>query len=705
VTASRPAAAAPAVRTTIALLGLLPGAYGFGQTAPATDPAPRELAPVVVTATGRADPLSELAGNTARIDGQAIRLTGHTHISELASRAPGTWVVRGSGQEHLTAIRSPVLTGAGACGAFLYLEDGVPIRPAGFCNVNELFEINSEQASAVEVVRGPGNALYGSNALHGIINVIPPRPDELAPHVAVETGSWDYYRGRAGGSFSHGDHSFAGWGHVEHDGGFRRRDGYDQTKLNLAWEHAGEADLGALFSGTRLRQDTAGFIFGEDAYKDSDARKSNPVAGAYRDADSYRLVGRYARNLGADLEFELRPYVRNSWMSFTQHFLPGRPEEDNRQNSAGFRAQLRHEGGTALVIGGLDLEYMDGWLEEFQAEPIEDGSDFLIETRPAGQHYDYDVEAVLVGPYVHWQQPLTDRFVAHLGLRYEYLRYDYDNRMLDGNTRDDGTPCGFGGCLFNRPSDRDDDFGEFAPKLGFVWAVGPAGHAYGQAARSFRFPQATELYRLQRQQSVADLDPERLDSLELGLRGRSGSWRWDVAAFYMEKDNFIFRDAEGFNVSDGETRHVGAEFLLDWRFAPRWSLAAAATWARHTYRFDRLAGGGEQIEKGNDVDTAPRRLSNLRLGWDFGPTGRAELEWVSLGDYYMNAANTARYDGHDLFNLRVQQGFGARWLATLRVTNLLDEDYAERADFAFGSFRYVPGRDRALFAELRYTAL
>ena len=41
---------------------------------------------------------------------------------------PGTLIQRGSGQESLTAIRSPVLTGPGSCGAFLMLENGVPIQ-------------------------------------------------------------------------------------------------------------------------------------------------------------------------------------------------------------------------------------------------------------------------------------------------------------------------------------------------------------------------------------------------------------------------------------------------------------------------------------------------------------------------------------------------------------------------------------------------
>ncbi|NIL96104.1 MAG: hypothetical protein GTO62_02915, partial [Planctomycetales bacterium] len=67
---------------------------------------------------------------------------------------------------------------------------------------------------------------------------------------------------------------------------------------------------------------------------------------------------------------------------------------------------------------------------------------------------------------------------------------------------------------------------------------------------------ATELYRLQRQQSVADLDTETLDAAELGLRHSATGWSVNAAAFAGRKRNFIFRDAAGFNVSDGQTRHL-----------------------------------------------------------------------------------------------------------------------------------------------------
>ena len=77
------------------------------------------------------------------------------HPKQIFRRSPGVWISRGSGQEHLTAIRSPVLSGPGACGSFLVLEDGLPIRPTGFCNVNGLFETFFEMASGIYRLQPP----------------------------------------------------------------------------------------------------------------------------------------------------------------------------------------------------------------------------------------------------------------------------------------------------------------------------------------------------------------------------------------------------------------------------------------------------------------------------------------------------------------------------------------------------------------------
>ncbi|MEX1343563.1 MAG: TonB-dependent receptor, partial [Candidatus Limnocylindrales bacterium] len=199
-----------------------------------------------------------------------------------------------------------------------------------------------------------------------------------------------------------------------------------------------------------------------------------------------------------------------------------------------------------------------------------------------------------------------------------------------------------------------------------------------------------------------DLDSETIDSVELGWRGYRGGLAWELAAYAMEKDNYIFRDGDGFNVADGRTRHVGAELSLGWELGAGVSLHTDQSFARHSWRFDRDVGRGEVITSGNETDGAPRRFGSTRLLWQTPWQWEAELEWLNMGAYWLNAANTARYEGHDLLNLRLSHELARAWSVSLRVHNLTDTAYAERADFAFGQYRYFPGRERSLFVELAW---
>ena len=232
----------------------------------------------------------DLVGNTAKLDEDRIRLTNHQHVYELGAAAAGTWLSRGDGQEHLTAIRSPVLTGPGACGAFLILEDTVPTRPTGFCNVNQLFEVPSEIAHAVEIIRGPSNALYGSNGLHGTLNVLLPTPGQTPGWVgSVSAGPDRYYRGRLGWDGVLGASLRQRRLLADTYDGFRDASGYDQQKGFLRLERPLTGSTVSLsLSLQNLEQETAGFIFGENAYKDPELRRANPNPEAFRDANSQR---------------------------------------------------------------------------------------------------------------------------------------------------------------------------------------------------------------------------------------------------------------------------------------------------------------------------------------------------------------------------------------------------------------------------------
>ena len=662
-----------------------------------------DLDEIVVTSQRRQASLLQNAGNIAKLTTADIEATGHQHPAEILNKLPGVWITRASGQEHLTAMRSPVLTGPGSCGAFLVLEDGIPTRPGSFCNVNQLLELNTEQAAAIESILGPGPALYGSNALHGIVNVLLPDPDPtLASALAIEVGANDYHRARARlvpGSDGKQLLQFV-W---NEDGGFRDNSGLHQGKLN--YKYRSEIFGGRLVTAlslSELRQQTAGFIEGENAYRDPELRTSNENPEAFRNAASQRLYATWQREAENGVTYDARPYLRHSSMRFLQHFLPGQPLEINGHTSAGALLSASWDSGTNRWTLGADIEWGDSYLRQEQEQPTT-GSAFLVATRPVGKHYDYAVQSLGIAPYAQLERALTDRLALTAGLRTEYVRYRYDNRMLSGNTRDDGSSCDFGGCLYSRPEDRSDNFLNAVPKVALRYTASETTVIFAALTRGFRAPQSTELYRLQSGQSVADLDSENLDSAEIGIRTSLAGWDISGSMYAMRKTHSTYRDAEGFNVSDGRTRHRGLELSAAGFISKSISLGMNASYGRHTYDFDRVAARGETFVRGADVDTAPRWIANAEIAWQ--PAEELELaaSWSYLGDYFADAENRFSYSGHRLWNLRATLPLGSGCRLTLRLNNVANTYYADRADYAFGDYRYFPGRGREFFLEFGWS--
>jgi outer membrane receptor protein involved in Fe transport len=656
---------------------------------------------MIVTSTGFGEPRSTHTGNISKIDQIDIDFTKAEQPAELLNRVPGLGIEQGSGVEHLTAIRSPVLSGGAGAGSFLYLEDGVPMRAAGFGNVNELMDAMTEEAGGIEVVRGPGSALYGSNAEHGLINVLSRAPSAepeasltgwAGPHgirnldgtasttVEGEGGTAQGFRG-----------SFA----LNEDGGFRADSGYGQQKGQLRYDFtAPDTRLRATMTTVNLNQETAGYVIGPDAYKNPALYKTNPNPDAYRDAWAIRSAVRAERDLSPTETIALTPYMRTNGMNFLMHFQNGKPVEENGHWSGGLLTsyEKRLSGGHKIIIG-FDSEYTDGYLREIQSNPT-------VSNYVQGTHYNYTVKAVVLAPYLHtvWEIAAATQMTA--GLRYEFTRYDYEN--LAGPT----SASLYSVDRFARPDDRTDTFSNPTPKLGLTHIFNEEMTGFVNLARAARAPQTTDLYRLLKIPGTANsIDPgqiksEVLDSIEIGARGLVGRASYEVSTFFMKKKNFYFRDSNGDNISDGKTRHVGIEAEIATPLMWNFDIAASATYAKHTYDFDHHPlGASEQIYKGDDVDTAPRTLANVRLGYGFADDrARAELEWVHVGAYWMDAGNTQRYEGHDLFNFRTEYALSANLSVFGRVSNIFNTRYADRADFAFGNERYFPGEDRGVYA-------
>lgn len=619
-------------------------------------------------------------GSISTLDADAILNAAADHPAEALNRLPGVNIQMNSGQEHLISLRSPVLTGGAGQGSFLILENGVPTRAAAFGNVNALFELHHEVADAIEVVRGPASAKYGSNAVHGLINVIHTGPGGTGLEARASASTLSRYRTDV---IADGDTLKAALS-IQKDLGWRDFTGVDQQKATLIGDTSFAGWTGqAWIIASNLNQETADFLQGPKAYRDEDLARTNddPLAG--RDAWSIRAGSRLSRDtdLGA---LTITPYAVIQEMAFRQHFLPNKSFEENGHTTLGLLTKVETQTSDTLTLRyGVDAAWARGDLKETQDEPF---GFFPGDSRfPAGVHYDYTVDTLTLGLWGEADWAVSETVSILAGLRAEGHRYDY--------TTD--APVGING-RFRVPEDREDDFSLLTPKLGVIWTpLGSAVSYYANYARGERAPQASDLYRVQEQQEPSAADTETLDSLEIGVRGAAFGDRllFDVAAYTAQKENFFFRDANGLNVTDGKTDHSGIEAALDAVLLPdTLTLRGAVSWSDQTYAFNReVRNAAEVIVDGNDIDTAPEWLANLSLVWTPSEALEAAFEANHVGEYFTNAANTAEYPGHTVFHARVSLAATEDLGLDFIVRNIFDLQYADRADFAFGNDRYFPG--------------
>jgi outer membrane receptor protein involved in Fe transport len=210
---------------------------------------------VSVTGTREKELLSETPASIGVIREEAIRQVRPTHPSQIISQVPGAAVSITNGEGHQTAIRQPFTTGP----VYLFLEAGVPIRATGFFNHNALYEINIPGAGGIEVIRGPGTALYGSDAIGGVINVLTPTPPTRPEGtVTGEVGSNGWHRLLLGGGNGSAENAWRADANITHIDGWRDKTAYDRQSLGFRWDHAidGGQTLKTVVSLSRIDQET-----------------------------------------------------------------------------------------------------------------------------------------------------------------------------------------------------------------------------------------------------------------------------------------------------------------------------------------------------------------------------------------------------------------------------------------------------------------
>jgi vitamin B12 transporter len=157
---------------------------------------------VVVTAAGVPQVTQETSKAVSIIEAQDIRARNETTLSEIVRFTPGVQVRNSGGPGQTTSMRIRGLRPDGSA----VLVDGMRFRDASTIQADAtsfLATLNFVAADRVEVLRGSGSSLYGTNAVGGVVNIVTrPGGGALRPEAQIEGGSLGHFRTR--GSVSGG---------------------------------------------------------------------------------------------------------------------------------------------------------------------------------------------------------------------------------------------------------------------------------------------------------------------------------------------------------------------------------------------------------------------------------------------------------------------------------------------------------------------
>lgn len=657
-----------------------------------------ELNQVMVSASREGQLRTDVPMAIEKLSPKLLEETKPASLEQVVNKVSGVFMVNLGNEQHSMSIRQPLSYKS----LFLYLEDGFPVRPTGVFNHNALIEMNMAAVKGIEVIKGPASSIYGSEAIGGSINFITQSPSVVQ---TVTTSLQGDNLGYKRMDFGAGN-TFGKLG-LRLDGYFaNRRDGYrehsDFNKLALTFR--GDYKLGdrdkLVTSATLIDYltdmtgniDSTGFY--SQKYPSRHTFTSRRVK-AFRARSTLEHFWRDVGKTAFTLFFRNNTIIQNPFYRVKDD--PENPlkatGEINDNSFQGYGTIVQHfqELGfwDARLIGGLSLDYSPN---TFNAEYIEitrnDRGIYSGFSRTDSILTDYRVGLLNTAAYTQLDINPLERLRLVLAVRYDRFGYHYDN-FLTSNA-------------FSGAPDSKDVFQNLSPKVGFTYDFGKERGIYGNYSIGFVPPQISDLYRGVK---VPVLEPSVYRNYELGGWFAFGQKGYIDLSFYQmegtnEVINVLLDDGTRENRNAGETLHQGVEYGIRFNPIKNISLRIGGTNARHAYV--AYIERGESYN-GNSMEAAPDWIANAEVFYypGFLKGARIGLEWQHVGPYYMDAANTEKYEGFDVLNLRAGyqfQGFNA-WFNLLNLTDVL---YATNVVKSRYGKDYAPGDPRTFSVGIGY---
>lgn len=300
------------------------------------------LEPVIVTAARQAQSADEVLASVDVIDRAEIERAGQSTLVQMLAARPGVQVTSNGGP----GASSSVFIRGASSGHTLLLIDGVRVGSAT-AGAPTLEMIPLALIERVEILRGPASALYGADAIGGVIHIITRRDtaEGVTPRLRIGAGSRDSYSASAGVSGASGRLRY------NFDVGHDRTRGFD-SRPDANGGTDGDRDgfrndyaNGSLTLGFRER-DEVGLSFFH-----SDGRSQFDDGQPYDSHIDKRVesIGLHVRNqLTADWVSTLR-FSQSKDLSHTRSSASSYYEYDTRQRQLSWQNDVVFAGGMLMA--------------------------------------------------------------------------------------------------------------------------------------------------------------------------------------------------------------------------------------------------------------------------------------------------------------------------------------------------------------------
>ena len=655
-------------------------------------PSSVDLQPVVISASREGQSRASAPIAISKINSVQIQDTKATALYQLLNKVAGVYMVNLGNEQHTMAIRQPITYNA----LYLYMEDGLPIRPTGIFNHNSLYEINMNSVKDIEVIKGPASSLYGSNSVGGAVNFITQNPPSgFAGHLQLQGDNYKYRRADADAGFTSGKFGLYAGGYVAHQkDSWQDYSDFDKYSANMKTTYDFTSSTRLITSATYnyLNTQTPGSLDSTRFYSRSYGSNQRFT---YRRVKAFRASTRLEHTWSEKSNTFVTLFFRtNTTAQLPSYFISDvRNNTGQYQSSNGQVNDQRFQSYGLLAQHRVDFDFLHSRLIAgiyVDDSPSYYYAQFLNIQKDVTRNYytsfintntyidNYRIKLFNTAAYAQYEIKPAEALRIVMGLRYDRVYYNFKNGLPASNTK--------------YKQQQTNDFDIVAPKLGLTYNFGNHKGLYANYSLGFQPPETGDLFSSRQQ---IPLKQATFNNYEVGgwFSTLNNKLYTEVSLYNLEGRNEIISqllpDNTTQNQNAGATRHRGVEYTVAYLPVPQLTIRFSGTNALHTYKeYSEVRANFSNgqtntlVYNGNRMSNAPTWIANSEITYKptFIPGFRIAPEWQHIAAYFTNPANTKTYSGYNIYNLRMGYDIKSNMLKGagiwFNVLNVTDKLYA-----------------------------